>query len=159
MKLDERDQTILRLVARNGRISKAALAEAIHLSPSAALERLRRLEKNGLIEGYGARLNQKKLGAHVTIFVTVELDRHKSADFRSFEHLVARHAEITEIWSLGGGVDYLLKVVSRDVDSYQRLIDVLLESRVGIARYTTHIVTRAVKETSAALALLADDPA
>ncbi|WP_339109443.1 Lrp/AsnC family transcriptional regulator [Thioclava sp. GXIMD4216] len=146
MKLDDRDLAILTTLAREGRITKAALAERINLSPTPAWERLRKLEAAGLVEGYGARIALKKLGPHVTVFVAAELADHKAATFRIFEDAVQPIPEIVNVWALGGGFDYLMQIVTRDIDSYQRLIDTLLEGRIGIARYFTYIVTKPVKQ-------------
>ncbi|WP_138468652.1 Lrp/AsnC family transcriptional regulator [Poseidonocella sp. HB161398] len=145
MKLDARDIEILRVLAREGRISKAALAEKVGLSPTPAWERLRKLERAGLIEGYRAEINLRALGPSVTVFVAAELADHTQASFRRFEAAVGGHDEITACWALGGGFDYLLQIVTRDVDAYQRLIDALLDQRIGIARYFTYVVTKQVK--------------
>ncbi|MDR0810135.1 MAG: Lrp/AsnC family transcriptional regulator [Gemmobacter sp.] len=159
MKLDARDIAILRVLSCEGRISKAALAERVGLSPTPCWERLQKLEKAGLIEGYRATIALRKLGPHVTVFVAAELADHTAAAFRAFESAVARHDEIIACWALGGGFDYLLQIVTRDIDAYQRLIDALLDARIGLSRYFTYIVTKPVK-TSGAIpfeALLGDD--
>ena len=145
MKLDARDLEILRVLADEGRITKAELAARVGLSASPCWERLRRLEEAGLIEGYHARIALKKLGAHVTVFVAVELADHTPAKFRAFEDRVQTYGEITACWALGGGFDYLMQIVTRDIDAYQRLIDEMLEARIGLARYFTYIVTKPVK--------------
>jgi Lrp/AsnC family transcriptional regulator, regulator of ectoine-degradation genes len=145
MKLDARDLDILRVLAREGRISKAALAERVGLSPTPCWNRLKRLEQAGLIEGYGARIDLKKLGRHVTVFVAAELADHTAASFRTFEAAVARYDEVVACWALGGGFDYLMQIVTRDIDAYQRLIDEMLDARIGLARYFTYIVTKPVK--------------
>lgn len=145
MKPDARDIAILRVLATEGRITKAALAERVGLSASPCWERLRRLERAGIIEGYGARISLKRLGPHVTVFVAAELADHTAAAFRRFEDAVQHHDEIVACWALGGGYDYLLQIVTRDIDSYQRFIDAVLESRVGLARYFTWVVTKPVK--------------
>ncbi len=126
-------------------MSKARLADAIGLSPTPAWERLKKLEKAGLIEGYRAEINLRKLGSTVTVFVAAELADHTQASFQTFEASVQSHEEITGCWALGGGFDYLLQIVTRDIDAYQRLIDTLLDARIGIARYFTYIVTKQVK--------------
>ena len=141
MKLDARDLDILRVLAEEGRITKADLAARVGLSASPCWERLKRLEEAGLIEGYHARINLKKLGSHVTVFVAVELADHT----RAFEDSMHRYEEVTACWALGGGFDYLMQIVTRDIDSYQRLIDQMLEARIGLARYFTYIVTKPVK--------------
>ncbi|MBW6419103.1 Lrp/AsnC family transcriptional regulator [Celeribacter sp. PS-C1] len=145
MKLDARDFDILRVLAQEGRISKSALADKIGLSPTPAWERLKKLEKAGLIEGYRAEINLRKLGPSVTVFVAAELADHTQASFQTFEASLQAHEEIVACWALGGGFDYLLQIVTRDVDAYQRLIDTLLDARIGIARYFTYIVTKQVK--------------
>ena len=91
IKLDARDFDILRALSREGRMSKARLAEAIGLSPTPAWERLKKLEKAGLIEGYHAKINLRKLGATVTVFVAAELADHTQASFRRLS-TVDRHA-------------------------------------------------------------------
>lgn len=143
--LDPTDLAILAVLSRDGRITKAALAEAVGLSPTPCWNRLKRLEQAGVIAGYGARFDLRKLGPHVTVFVAAELADHTAATFRVFEQAVGRHDEIVACWALGGGFDYLMQVVTRDIDAYQRLIDTLLDARIGLARYFTYIVTKPVK--------------
>lgn len=145
MLLDDRDLQILKVLSRDGRITKSALAEQIGLSPTPCWDRLKKLENAGLIEGYGARINLKKIASHVTVFVVAEIADHTAASFRSFEAAMQRYDEVTACWALGGGFDYLMQIVTRDVDSYQKLIDDMLEARIGLNRYFTYIVTKPVK--------------
>ncbi|KIC21406.1 Lrp/AsnC family transcriptional regulator [Leisingera sp. ANG-Vp] len=145
MQLDQRDLEILRVLSTEGRITKAALADRIGLSPTPCWDRLRKLEQAGLIEGYGARINLRKLGPHVTVFVAAELADHTAASFQAFEAAMQRYDEVTACWALGGGFDYLLQIVTRDIDAYQRLIDEMLDARIGLSRYFTYVVTKPVK--------------
>jgi Lrp/AsnC family transcriptional regulator of ectoine degradation len=147
--LDDRDLQILTVLSREGRITKAELARRINLSATPAWERLKRLEAEGYIEGYRAEVALARIGPHVAVFVTVELDNHRAETFQSFERAIARHDEIQAAWAIGGGFDYLLKIVSRDIDSYQRLIDALLAERTGMRRYFTYVVTKDVKTSTA----------
>lgn len=149
MRLDDRDIAILRVLSTEGRITKAALAERIGLSPTPAWERLRKLEEAGLIEGYRAEIALRKLGPHVTVFMAAELADHTGPSFRAFEAAVKRYDEVVACWALGGGFDYLLQIVTRDIDAYQRLIDAMLDARIGLARYFTYIVTKPVKAPAA----------
>lgn len=149
MRLDARDLDILRVLSAEGRITKADLAERVGLSASPCWERLKKLEQAGIIEGYNARINLKKLGPNVTVFVAAELADHTPASFRAFEDSVQRYPEITACWALGGGFDYLLQIVTTDIDAYQRLIDHMLDQRIGLARYFTYIVTKPVKAPGA----------
>ncbi|SFP18333.1 Lrp/AsnC family transcriptional regulator [Tranquillimonas alkanivorans] len=145
IRLDDRDLDILRVLEREGRITKAALAERIGLSPTPAWDRLKKLEKAGLVVGYRAEIDLRKLGPHVTVFVAAELADHTAATFRIFEQSLAGRDEVVGCWALGGGFDYLMQIVTRDIDAYQRLIDSMLDARIGIARYFTYIVTKQLK--------------
>ena len=145
LKLDARDLAILRALSREGRMPKTALARHAGLSDTACWERLRRLERAGVIAGYRAEVALRRLAPHVTVFVTVELGAHRPEVFDAFERMVSRREEIVGAWALGGGIDYLLEVVTRDVESYQALMDALLAERAGVARYFTYVVTKPVK--------------
>ncbi|KRS13224.1 AsnC family transcriptional regulator [Roseovarius atlanticus] len=144
-RLDARDIEILKVLAEDGRITKAALADRVGLSASPCWERLKRLEKAGLISGYRAEIALRELGPHVTVFVAVELTDHTAATFRIFEDAVLHHPEIVACWGIGGGYDYLLQVVTADINSYQRLVDQMLNDRIGMARYFSYVVTKPVK--------------
>jgi len=78
--------------------------------------------------------------------VEVTLGSHRQADFDRFERAVREAPEIVDCWSVGGGVDYILRIVAPDIDSYQRFVDDLLEREIGILRYFTYIVTKTVKD-------------
>lgn len=143
-RLDSRDIAILRVLSREGRISKTDLADRVNLSATPCWQRLKRLEDAGLIRGYRADVALAKLAPHIVVFVTVELDSHQAETFQKFEREMARFEEITGCWALGGGFDYLMQVTARDVEAYQSLIDHLLAARVGLKRYYSYIVTKEV---------------
>lgn len=147
-KLDAFDVRILAALQRNGRITKIKLAEEIGLSPSPCWERMRRLEESGLIRGYHADIELERLLQTATILVEVTLRSHTANDFETFEQAVADVPEIVDCYATGGGIDYLLKVMTLDIDHYQRVIDALLLAEVGIDRYFTYIVTKQVKASS-----------
>lgn len=147
--LDARDIAILQILTREGRITKAALAERVGLSATPCWERLKRLEEAGLIQGYGAQINLKAIAPHVTVFVAAELQSHTADSFRRFEKHVQVLPQIAACWALGGGYDYLLQIVERDIDAYQQFMDGLLSAEVGLARYFTYIVTKPIKSGSA----------
>lgn len=148
LKLDDRDLKILSILGREGRISKAELARRVNLSAAPAWERLKRLEDAGIITGYHASVALKKIAPHVTVFMAAELESHRAQDFQAFERALAPLDEIVACWAVGGGFDYILQVVTRDIDSYQRLVDHLLEARLGLARYFTYVVTKPVKTSA-----------
>lgn len=154
LKLDARDLKILTILQNEGRITKAALAQRVNLSPTAAWERLHRLESAGIIEGYGAHVSLKALGPFTMVFVETELDKHHSEDFLRFEKAISGIPEIIGCWAVGGGIDYLLQVVTMDLHHYQALVDRLLESRIGLKRYYTYAVTKQIKNTPLPLNIL-----
>ncbi|MCB1754686.1 MAG: Lrp/AsnC family transcriptional regulator, partial [Gammaproteobacteria bacterium] len=135
IKLDEYDLKILEILQQDGRISKVRLAEAINLSASPAWSRLQRLEKEGVIRGYHVELDHRQLAAFTRVMVEITLASHQSADFARFEEAIKAIPEIIECQAVGGGVDYLMHIVTRDIDSYQRLIDRLLLDDIGIDKY------------------------
>lgn len=152
--LDDRDIAILSILTREGRISKADLARRVNLSPTPCWQRLNRMTEAGLIRGYRAEVALARLAQHVSVFVTIELDSHRAENFQTFERAVARIDEITGCWALGGGYDYLLQVITRDVAAYQALMDSLLDSRAGVKRYFSYIVTKDIKAAPPPLAVL-----
>ena len=132
-----------REVDRNGfRYLKPSFAS----SPTPCWERLKRLEKAGLIKGYRAEIDLERLGRPATILVEVTLKQHRYDDFQRFENAIRHVEEVVECYATGGGIDYLLKVIAPDIDAYQRLVDGLLDRELGIDRYFTYIVTKTVKE-------------
>lgn len=145
-RLDRIDVGILKALQRDGRMTKARLAEEVNLSPSPCWERLRRLEESGVIAGYAARIDPRKLGPTTMVMVEVALRRHGAGDFERFEAVIRDTPEIVDCQATGGGIDYVMKVVVPDVDAYQRLIDGLLSGGCGIERYYSYIVTKTVKE-------------
>ncbi|WP_065373118.1 Lrp/AsnC family transcriptional regulator [Ensifer adhaerens] len=146
MKLDAIDLRILDAIQRDGRITKLALAEKAGLSPTPCWMRLRKMEKAGIISGYHAHVALRRVAPVASVMVELTLANHRQADFDRFERAVRDIPEIVCCWSVGGGVDYILKIVAADIDAYQRLIDTLLDRELGIARYFTYIVTKTVKE-------------
>lgn len=146
LKLDDRDVKILSILGREGRISKSELARRVNLSAAPAWERMKRLEEAGIITGYHTSVALKKLAPHVIVFMAAELESHRAQDFQVFERVLAPLDEVVACWAVGGGFDYILQIVTRDIDSYQRLVDHLLEARVGLARYFTYVVTKPVKQ-------------
>ncbi|MEQ8442389.1 MAG: Lrp/AsnC family transcriptional regulator [Alphaproteobacteria bacterium] len=143
--LDDRDIKILTILQADGRITKAALAERVNLSPTACWERLQRLEKAGLIIGFEARLNPQLLEGTAEIMMSVELESHQTQDFRAFEEGVAQIPEVVDCWAVGGGIDYFVRIVAKDIKAYQTLVDEILGAGLGVKRYFTYVVTKSVK--------------
>ena len=123
MELDRYDQHILEAIQENGRISNQELADRIGLSPSPCLRRLRTLEEEGIIAGYHAVLDAKKLGLTLMALIHISLDRHTPARFANFEKKISEIPSILECLLITGqDADYQLKVVVRDMDAYQELL-------------------------------------
>lgn len=149
MRLDERDIQILSILQREGRIAKTELARRVNLSPTPCWERLKRLEKVGLIEGFGAFLSAELLNDITMVIMEVELDSHQQYDFDRFENAIQHRSEVMECWAVGGGIDYFLKIATASVNDYQSFVDDLLNAQLALKRYYTYIVTKQVKRSSA----------
>ena len=120
----------------------------VNLSATPCWERLKRLEEAGIITGYRAEIELRKIAPHVTVFVVAELESHRVERMRAFEEAMAAYEEVVACWALGGGFDYLVQIVTRDIDSYQRLIDRMLSDGLGLNRYFTYVVTKPVKQVA-----------
>jgi Lrp/AsnC family leucine-responsive transcriptional regulator len=123
MELDRYDRMILEQLQQHGRISNQELADAINLSPSPCLRRVRQLEEEGLIQGYVALLNARKLGLTLMSFIHISMDKHTPERFEAFEKTVAGYPEVLECHLITGqSADYLVKVIVRDMDAYQQFL-------------------------------------
>ncbi len=122
MKLDRIDRKILSLLQRNARISNAELAERVNLSPTPCLRRLRKLQDSGLIERYTVILNQKALGLQMSAFVFVILEKNTRENGEAFESALEDLAEVTECCVVAGRHDYVLRVVTRSLEDYERFL-------------------------------------
>jgi Lrp/AsnC family transcriptional regulator of ectoine degradation len=147
MKIDRLDLRILEELQRDGRMPKTRLADNVGLSPSPCWQRVQRLEKSGIVAGYHARVDARRLAPMTEVFVEISLKTHHGEDFERFENAVQDVPEIVTCHATGGGVDYLVHLAVRDVDHYQRLMDNLLEHDIGIDRYFGYIVTKTVKQS------------
>jgi Lrp/AsnC family leucine-responsive transcriptional regulator len=142
------DRTDLRLLAeiqRDGRATNAELATRVNLSPSACLRRLQRLEGEGVIAGYGARLEPKQIGLGLQAFVRVQLEKHDQAAIARFADSVVEWDEVVACHALTGDMDYLLQIYVRDLEHFSSfLLDKLLNAS-GVADVNSSFVLRTVK--------------
>lgn len=121
--LDRYDGMILERLQRDGRISNQELADAISLSPSPCLRRVRQLEEDGLIDGYVALLNARKLGLNLTALIQISMDRHTPERFENFENTIAAYPEVLECHLITGqSADYQIKVIVADMDAFQQFL-------------------------------------
>jgi Lrp/AsnC family leucine-responsive transcriptional regulator len=146
--LDKIDRRILRALQADGRISNLKLAETVHLSPTAVLERVRRLTRENVILGYEARLNPAKLGAGLLVFIEVLLDRTVHDVMDSFKAAVQVRPEILEAHLVAGGFDYLLKTRVADMAAYRAFIGSVIWTLPGVRETRTYAVMEEVKNSA-----------
>jgi Lrp/AsnC family transcriptional regulator, leucine-responsive regulatory protein len=146
--LDAIDRRILRELQADGRISNLKLAEAVHLSPTAVLERVRRLTREGVILGYEARLNPSHLGAGLLVFVEILLDRTVTDVLETFKAAVQTRQEILECHLVAGGFDYLVKTRVADMAAYREFLGSTLWSLPGVRETRTYAVMEEIKNST-----------
>lgn len=122
MKIDNIDRKILRMLQENSKITNSHLSKQIGLSPAPTLERVRKLEKKGIISGYHAQLNLSKIGLGVSTFVLVSLKEHNKKNINIFLDKINKVKNVIECHHITGTGDFILKVVSENIASYQKLM-------------------------------------
>ncbi len=145
--LDRIDLRILNELQTNGRISNVELAKKVGLSATPCLERVKRLEANGFIEGYSARLNPIKLSASLLVFVEIRLSRTSPDVFEDFKQAVMELPMILECHLVSGDFDYLLKARVADMQSYRKLLGETLLTLPGVSASRSYMVMEEVKES------------
>lgn len=146
--MDTKDRQIIRVLQTNGRMTNQDLAEAVNLSPSPCLRRVKNLEASGVIQGYSADVDARAYGLPITVFVRIKLERHNEVDVKNFERQVSRIDEVLECHVLTGATDYQLRVVVADLDAYEDFIRNRIHPIGGIASIDTSFVYGTVKRTS-----------
>jgi Lrp/AsnC family leucine-responsive transcriptional regulator len=150
MELDRYDLQILRVLQEDGRISNQELADRISLTPSPCLRRLHALQEAGLITGYRALLDAKKLGLSLTALILISLDQHTPERLGNFEAQVVRIPDVLECLLITGQeADYQLKVVVKDMDAYQELLLNRITRIEGVTGVHTSFVLRRVVDKTA----------
>lgn len=150
MELDRYDRHILEVLQNEGRISNQELADRIGLSPSPCLRRVKILEESGLIVGYRALLDAKKLGLSLMALIHISMDRHTPERFANFEHSVSELPEVLECLLITGqDADYQLKVVVRDMEAYQELLLNKITRIEGVSGVHSSFVLRRVVDRTA----------
>ena len=147
--IDRTDARILRALQADGRISNLKLAEGVHLSPTAVLERVKRLTRDGFILGYEARLNPDKLGAGLLVFIEVVLDRTTHDAMKLFKAAVQVRPEILECHLVAGGFDYLIKTRVADMRAYREFVGSVIWALPGVRETRTYAVMEEVKNSTA----------
>jgi Lrp/AsnC family transcriptional regulator, leucine-responsive regulatory protein len=147
--LDRVDRQILALLQADGRLTVAELARTVNLTLTPCIERVRRLERDGFIEGYFARLSPRRLGLQLLAFTEVTLDHANPDVFQRFKDTVQAVEEIIECHMVAGGFDYLLKTRVQDMEEYRRVLGDKIASLRGVRHTQTYFVLEEVKSTHA----------
>jgi len=143
--LDRTDRRILAVLQEDGRLPAVELAERIGLSPTSTGERLRRLQKEGVIAGFRARLDPRRLGLELLVFVEVSLDKTTPDVFDRFAGAVRSAPEVLECHMVAGGFDYLVKTRVADMAAYRRFLGEVLLALPGVRETRTYAVMEEVK--------------
>ncbi|ALU44353.1 MULTISPECIES: winged helix-turn-helix transcriptional regulator [Pseudoalteromonas] len=143
--LDRIDLAILDILQKNARISNVNLAKAVNLSPSPCLDRVKKLEAEGYIEGYVARLNAAKLGQHLVAHVEITLKSSTESVFETFKEHVLELPNVVACDMVAGGFDYLLKIRVQDMRQYREVLGQIVEIP-GVGTNHTYMVIEHVKE-------------
>jgi len=148
MALDLMDTRILKALAEDGRISARELGDRIGLSLTPTLRRIRRLETEGYIQGYGARLDEARLGGAMSVFVQVTLKAQTLEAINEFETAIVGAREVMSCYLMTGGADYMLRVVASDLAGYQAFLMNTLTRAPGVAHIQSSFALKPVLERS-----------
>ncbi len=147
IRLDVIDLKILRLIQEKGRITNLQLSQEIGLSPAPTLERVKKLESSGIIEGYHAQVNDTLLGMGIKAFISISLERQKVDSIVTFKEKIQAIPEVLECYQITGNADYLMKVVVQDIPSFERLISNKLSQIEEIGQMQTMMILSKVKDS------------
>lgn len=144
---DPTDHRILKLLQQDGKIRIKEIATSLGMTNTPVFERIKRLEKEGLIKGYTALVDREKLGFHLVAFCTVSLEGHITDYLDQFVNDIHQLPEVVECYHIAGMFDYLLKIYTRDMADYQRFITQKLASLPNIRRVQSSFVMTEIKQT------------
>ena len=144
--MDAIDRRIIAALQENARLTNQELAERVGLSPSPCLRRLRKLEADGILCGYRAQIDQQRYGLPINVFVSIRLERQTDAAIRAFEQAIQDLDEVQECYLMTGARDYLLRVVSQSLESYERFVRERLTRIEGIASIESSFAFNQVKK-------------
>ncbi|MFT5533212.1 MAG: Lrp/AsnC family leucine-responsive transcriptional regulator [Burkholderiaceae bacterium] len=145
--LDKIDRHILRLLQRDGRMAMKELSEQVGLSITPCIERVRRMERDGVITGYYARVSPAAVGVNLLVFVEITLNQKSAKAFEQFRHEVLRIPEVMECHLVSGDFDYLIKARIREMAEYRTLLGDMLLQLPGAAQSKSYVVMEEIKET------------
>jgi Lrp/AsnC family leucine-responsive transcriptional regulator len=143
--MDLLDLKILKVLQSSGRKKNAELARELGVAPSTMMERIRRLEESGVLQGYRARIDPKKLGLDIQAFISVTLSRHETEVIRKFEESIRKMPHIRACYHLTGRFDYLLHVFVNDLDQLGKLVKTRITALPGFGKSETFLVFSEIK--------------
>jgi Lrp/AsnC family leucine-responsive transcriptional regulator len=145
--IDDIDRKIISAVQSDGKMTTQALAEQVGLSPSPCARRVRMLEEDGIIKGYAAIIDQKKVGLPINAFASIKLERQREEDLDRFAQAVTRWPEVVDCYLMTGQRDYLMRIVARDLEAYERFLKDKLTRLDGVASIETSFALGQVKRS------------
>lgn len=145
VKLDKLDKNILKLLQKDCSLNTKQIADSIGLSITPTYERIKRMEKEGIIENYVAVLNKEKVGKPLMVFCNVSLQLHSKPLLKKFEQAIIKFDEVMECYHMAGAFDYLLKVLTKDMNEYQNFINNKLAALENISNVQSSFVLTEVR--------------
>ena len=145
--MDTTDRNIIHELQKDGRITNNDLAGAVNLSPSPCLRRVKRLEKEGIIQDYTAIVDHNKCGWPISVFAMIRLQRHDEQTVQTFESHVRNLDMILECFLMAGSADYLVHIVGKSLPDYERFVKTKLHTIPGIASIESHIAYGTIKRS------------
>jgi Lrp/AsnC family leucine-responsive transcriptional regulator len=146
--MDQIDRKLLQLLQQDGRMTSQALADRVGLSPSPCLRRIRIMEEKGIIRGYVALVDQKKVDLPVSVFISIKLERQREEELDAFNAAVSQWPEVVEAYLMTGQQDFLLRVVVSDLDAYERFLKTKLTWVEGVSSIESSFALGQVKHTN-----------
>lgn len=143
--MDQIDHKIIKLLQKDARLSHQELGERVNLSASPCARRIRKLEADGFIEGYGARIDEEKMGFGFSVFVSIRLDKQVDSELEAFEKEVRVCSEIVDCWLMTGNSDYLMRVAVEGLHEFEVFLTRKLTKFPGVASIESSIPLRRVK--------------
>lgn len=147
--MDATDRKIIAELERDGRLSNVELADRVGLTPAPCLRRVKRLEDQGVIVGYTARVNPAAVGRGFEVLVNIDLTHKDRKTFERFEQSVAAFDEVIELRRMFGLPDYFVRVATADIESYETFVSTRLGDVPGIARIDSHLTMKTIKSPAA----------
>ncbi|MFN4147553.1 MAG: Lrp/AsnC family transcriptional regulator [Runella sp.] len=147
--IDETDLKILRLLQQNAQLTIKEIANSINLSITPVHDRIKKLEREGIIEKYVTLLNKKRLGQSLTIYCNVTLDKQRQENFQEFNEVILQLPQVVECCVVSGTFDYLLKIIATDVEQYHTFYQEKLATLQSISHISSFFVMSEVKSTTA----------